>query len=174
MKMVWCGRVDSFNDLHDLARDFNVKSAVIDLFPEQRKVREFQKTENFAVFGCNYVETKTGQIQWDEKDKIIKGNRTEICDMTHELVSEPGRLILPRRSTELEQFVKEVCNVAKVLEEDVDTGSRVFRYKKLGPDHYRHALNYCLLASERIGTVSDSKIINRFFQNRRRRTWMSV
>jgi hypothetical protein len=151
-----------------------VKSAVIDLFPEQRKVREMQKAENFSVFGCNYVETRSNQIQWDEKDQIIKGNRTEICDMSHELVAEPGRLILPRRNTEIEQFVKETCNIAKVLDEDTDTGSRVFRYKKLGPDHYRHALNYALLASERIGTVSDSKIIGRFFNRRRRRTWMSV
>jgi hypothetical protein len=174
LKILWVGRVDHFSDLHDLARDFNVKSAVFDLFPEQRKVRDFQKAENFSVFGCNYVETRTGQIQWDEKDQVIKGNRTEICDMSHEQVSEPGHLLLPRRNKEIDQFVKEVCNVAKVLEEDTDTGSRVFRYKKLGPDHYRHALNYAILASDRIGTVSDSKLINRFFKNRRGRTWMTV
>lgn len=174
LKIVHIGRYDSFNDLHDLARDFNVKSAVIDLFPEKRKVVEFQKAENFSIFGCNYVETRSGQIAWDEKEHIIKGNRTEICDMSHDQVSTPGGLVLPRRNQEVEQFVKEVCNMAKVLEEDTDTGQRLFRYKKLGADHYRHALNYCILASERIGTVSDSKLINRFWKNRRRRTWLSV
>ena len=174
MKILWAGRVDSFNDLHDLARDFNVKSAVLDLFPEKRKVVEFQKSENYSVFGCNYVETKTGQIAWDETDKIIKGNRTEICDMSHELVSSSGWLEIPRRCMEIDQFVKEVCNMAKVLDEDTTTGSRMYRYKKLGPDHYRHALNYCLLASERVGTVSDSKLINRFFKSRKRRTWLSA
>ena len=173
LKVVKVARVDSFNDLHDLARDFHVKSAVIDLFPEKRKVVEFQKSENFSVFGCNYVETRTGQISWDEKDHIIKGNRTEICDMTHELVSSPQGLELPRRNTEIDQFAREVCNIAKVLDEDSDTGSRVFRYKKLGPDHYRHALNYALLASERVGIVSDQKLISRFFSNRRRRTWLT-
>jgi len=175
LKILKVGRYESFNDLHDLARDFNVKSAVIDLFPEKRKVVEFQKSENFSVFGCNYVETRTGQIAWDEKDHIIKGNRTEICDMSHDLVSNPGGLVLPRRNAEIDQFVKEVCNIAKVLDEDPNTGSKLFRYKKLSVhDHYRHALNYALLASERIGTVSDSKLINRFFHGRRRRTWLSA
>jgi hypothetical protein len=175
LKILHIGRYQSFNDLHDLARDFNVKSAVIDLFPEKRKVVEFQKAENFSVFGCNYVETKTGSIAWDEKDHIIKGNRTEICDMTHDQVMEPGGLILPRRNTEVDEFVVEMCNIAKLLDEDTSTGAKTFRYKKLNAnDHYRHAFNYCLLASERIGTVSDSKLIGRFFKNRRRRTWMSV
>jgi hypothetical protein len=173
LKIVKVARLDSFNDLHDIARDFNVKSAVIDLFPEKRKVVEFQKAENFAVFGCNYVETRTGQIAWDEKEQLIKGNRTEICDMTHDLITDPSGLELPRRNIEIDQFVKETCNIAKVLDEDTDTGARVFRYKKLGPDHYRHALNYTLLASERVGIISDQKIINRFFSNRRRRTWLT-
>ena len=174
LKVIKIGRYDSFNDLHDLARDFNVKSAVIDLFPEKRKVVDFQKSENFSVFGCNYVETKTGQISWDEKDHIIKGNRTEICDMSHDLVSTPGGLVLPRRNSEIDEFVKETCNIAKVLDEDPNTGSKIFRYKKLSVnDHYRHALNYCLLASERVGTVSDSKLIGRFFHGRRRRTWLT-
>ena len=173
LKVLKVGRYDSFNDLHDIAIKFNVKSAVLDLFPEKRKVVEFQKAENFSVFGCNYVETKTGQIAWDEKDHIIKGNRTEICDMTHELIANPGGFELPRRNQEIDQFVKEVCNVAKVLEEDTETGAKIFRYKKLGADHYRHALNYALLASERVGILSDHKLINRFFSKRRRRTWMT-
>jgi len=173
LKIVKMARVDSFNDLHDLARDFNVKSAVIDLFPEKRKVVEFGRNENFSVFGCNYVETSSGNITWDEKQHVIKGNRTEICDMTHELVAMNGRLELPRRNQEVSQFAREVSSMAKVLVDDETTGQSHFRYKKLArADHYRHALNYALLASERIGTVSDSKLIGRFLNGRRRRSWM--
>jgi hypothetical protein len=175
LKIVKVGRYDSFEDLHDLARDFNVKSAVIDLFPEKRKVVEFAQSESFSVFGCNYVETSVGNIFWDEKARVIKGNRTEICDMTHELVSMAGRLELPRRNQELGQFAIEVSSIAKVLEDNPDTGQSHFRYKKLArADHYRHSLNYCLLASERIGTVSDSNLIGRFFNKRRRRSWMTA
>jgi hypothetical protein len=173
LKVIKIVRVQSFNDLHDLARDFNVKSAVIDLFPEKRKVTEFQRNENFSVFGCNYVETRTGQTFWDDKQRIIKCNRTEVCDASHDLVVEPGCLELPRRNQEVDIFVKEMCNMAKVLEENVERAINLFRYKKLGPDHYRHAMNYCLLASERCGTISDRKIISRFWNNRRRRTWLT-
>ena len=175
LKIVKVGRYDSFNDLHDIARDFNVKSAVLDLFPEKRKVVEFARNENFSVFGCNYIETSVGNIFWDEKAGIIKGNRTEICDMTHELVATTGRLEIPRRSAEISQFAREVSSIAKVLEDNTETGQQHFRYKKLArADHYRHALNYCLLASERIGTVSDSKLIGRFFNKRRRRSWLTA
>jgi len=173
LKIIKLCRVDSFNDLHDLARDFNVKSAVIDLYPEQRKVREFQRSETFSVYGCQYVETRAQQTNWDEKDLVIKGNRTELCDMSHDQVVVPGSLEIPRKATEVAEFVKEVCNMAKVLEEDKDTGARIFRYKKLGPDHYRHALNYLVLAAERCGTVSDKKLIARFFGGRKKRTWLT-
>jgi hypothetical protein len=175
--VVKLGRYDSFNDLHDLAHKFNVRSAVVDLYPEQRKVRDWQRQESFSIFGCQYMEQRSQMISWDEKDKIIKVNRTEICDATHELVSESGRLELPRRSAEVNEFAFEMCNIAKILVEDDETGSRVYRYKRLGssrPDHYRHALNYCLIASDRCGILSDRHIISRFFNSRRKRTWMSA
>lgn len=174
LKVVKMTRVDSFEDLHDLAKQFNVKSAVIDLRPEQRKVREFQRAENYSVFACEYVETRTGMTSWDDKDRVIKCNRTEICDATHELVVETGRLEIPRRCAEVDQFALEMSNIAKTLEEDPVSGSRVYRYKKLGADHYRHAMNYCLLASERVGVVSDKFLINRFFGKRYRKSWMSA
>lgn len=174
LKVIWCGRVGEFTDLHDISKKFGVRSTVIDLKPEMRKVRDFQKAEPYSIFGCDYVETRIGLTQWDEKDRVIKCNRTEICDATHNLVTEIGRLELPRRNTELDVFAREMCNMAKVLEEDEESGSKVYRYKKLGPDHYRHALNYCLLASERVGSVSDVSIINRFFRRRQGRTFMTA
>jgi len=174
LKVVKVARVDDFNDLHDLARQFNVRSAVIDLRPEQRKVREFQRAETFSVFACEYVETRTGMTSWDEKDKVIKCNRTEICDATHELVVETGRLSIPRRNSEIDQFALEMSNIAKSLDEDKFSGSHIYRYKKLGPDHYRHAMNYCLLAAERVGVISDKYLIDRFFGRRTRKSFMSA
>jgi len=173
LKVIKLARLSSFNDLHDIARDFNVKSAVIDLYPEQRKVREFQRNEHFQIYACQYVETRAGQTAWDDRDMVIKCNRTEICDATHELVTSPGRLIIPRYNSELQEYAKEMCNMAKVLEEDAQTGANVYRYKKLGADHYRHATNYCLLASERCGIISDKKILGRFFSGRKRRSWLT-
>jgi hypothetical protein len=177
LKVVWIGRLDTFSELHDIAQNMNVRAAVIDLRPEIRKVRDFQRQENYQVFGCEYIEQRAGQIAWDEKDLLVKVNRTEICDATHDLAVEFGKLELPRRNAEIDRFVTEMCNIAKVLEEDNQTGARIYRYKRLGssrPDHYRHAMNYCLLAAERTGVISDSKIIQKFFSRRRGRSWLSV
>ncbi len=174
VKIIYIGRVSSFTDLHDLGKRYGVRSSVIDLKPETRKVRDFQTSEPYSIFGCDYVETRTGMTAWDEKERVIKCNRTEICDMSHDLVTEPGRLELPRRNTEIDQYVREMCNIAKVLEEDMDTGNRVYRYKKLGPDHYRHSTNYLLLACDRIGSVNDSKLIGLYYDRRRRRNFMTA
>ena len=174
IKVIWMGRVSSFNDLHDIAQRYSVRSSVIDLKPEIRKVREFQAAESYSVFACDYVETRVGMTSWDDKERIIKCNRTEVCDASHDFIISPGKLELPRRNTELDLFVKECCNIAKVLEEDADTGARVYRYKKLGADHYRHALNYMLLASERVGSISDNKLISMFFNRRQRRNFMTA
>jgi hypothetical protein len=153
LQVCYTARVSSFNDVHDIAKRFNVKFAVIDMEPELRKAREFQAGEPYRVFLCDYVDSvKTGPI-WDEDKMIVKVNRTEVCDTTHDLVTTPGLLILPRRNEEVEIFAKQCANTAKVLQEDQETGSREYRYRKLGEDHYRHALNYFYLASTRSGVL---------------------
>ena len=35
-----------------------------------------------------------------------------------------------------------------------ETGAKVYRYRKLGEDHYRHALNYFYLAAQKIQVSS--------------------
>lgn len=168
LRIVKVARVGSFNDLHDLAKRFNVKCTVIDYKPEIRKVREFQAAERHQVYACDYIERRSGSAAWDENDGFVKVNRTEICDATHELVINVGRLTIPRKNEELKEYVKEMCNIAKTLIEDPVTGSKEYRYRKLGADHYRHATNYCLLAADRIGVVSDRDYIDKYFGKRKR------
>lgn len=175
LRVVKVCEVESFNDLHELAKRYNVRCTVIDYKPEIRKVREFQADETHQVFACDYVERKTGMAAWDERDGFVKVNRTEICDATHELVINPGRLALPRKCHDMERYVKQMCNMIKVLLEDKTQGNKEFRYQKTGADHYRHAMNYCLLASERIGMISDRALVSTYFKRRRSSTsWMGV
>ena len=68
-------------------------------------------------------------------------------------MTTPGGLEIPRKDAEVEEFVKEMVNIAKVLEERKDSGEKVYRYRKLGDDHYRHALNYLMLAAKRIMAI---------------------
>jgi hypothetical protein len=145
-------KMTDFTPIHDLAVQYNVRSMVIDFAPVQKAVRSFRESEGSReVFGCLYQRHQRGPATWDIEDGTVKINRTEVCDATHEVVTKKGCLELPRRSPDLEEFVKQMCNLAKVLEDDKETGSREYVYRKLGADHYRHALNYAYLAAQRIG-----------------------
>ena len=180
MKILHVARVGSFNDLHELNDRFNVSTCVIDYKPEIHKVRDFQRQEPYSVFACDYIERKSNAASWDEKDLMVKVNRTEICDATHDLVITPGRLELPSKNKELEVFAFQLCNIAKKLEDDPH-GGKVYRYRQLGndisgPDHYRHALNYALLASSRTGIESDNRLVAKYFKRRAmsRNSWMTA
>ena len=48
----------------------------------------------------------------------------------------------------MDEFATHCANTAKKLEEDEETGSKTYTWVKLGPDHYRHALNYWGIAAD--------------------------
>lgn len=149
-KIVKMVEVGSFNDVRDLARRYNVTSTVFDLYPETRKVREYRAAERLPVFGCDYQEHQRGSAAWNERTGVVTVNRTEICDATHELITIEGRCSIPRENDVVTEYIKQMCNIAKVIVEDEETGSKKFFYKKLGADHYRHSTNYFFLALQKL------------------------
>ena len=106
LRILYLARVSSFNDVHDIAQRFGVKCAVIDMEPEFRKAREFAQAEPYPVFLCDYQDRIVSGPLWDEEKKLIKVNRTEICDATHDLVSSSGLLSLPRRNEEVRRSLR--------------------------------------------------------------------
>jgi hypothetical protein len=162
LKIVYINRISGFNDLHDLAQRFGVTSACLDLYPETRKVREFQKSEKIRVFGVQYRDQMKDGWRRDDSQGVITVARTEICDATHRLITK-REVELPRRGGEMETFAKQLTGIAKVLVEDEETGSRVYRYRRVGTygDHYRHALNYFWLAAQSIPSYVDPIAVKR-------------
>ena len=141
-------RLTKWTDIHDLARKFNVKSAIIDLYPETELVKDFGKKESYRCGFCQYTENPMHEEVWDNIEHIVKVYRTGIFDKTHRLISE--KLIsIPRKCDEIELFAKQMSGVAKVLEKNEKTGVSVYRYREVGNDgdHYRNAMNYFLLAA---------------------------
>ena len=138
-----------WSEISKMIMRFNCKSGVIDIRPYEATARQFQKAHAMRIFLCQYDENSTSDKSFNIKTGIVKVNRTEICDATHNLVAEDGLLTLPRKDTpEIREFAKQVCNPAKSLETNKRTRQSVYRY--LGTeDHYRHALNYFLLAAEK-------------------------
>ena len=148
--------VESWNDVHDLAEKFNVKIAVIDMYPEIHKAREFQEQEPYEIFLCDYSEYLSTGAQWNLLKGTVTVNRTEAMDEVHTLVTKPAMLTLPRMSDGIKDYAVQMCNVAKILEITPETGASVYRYRKLGIDHFRHGTGYFYLAARRVGILEET------------------
>ena len=148
-------QLSEWNDIHDIARKYNVKSAVIDIRPYEDEARKFQTDEPYRIYLCEYNESTAISEQFNEKEMIVRVNRTEIFDRTHRWVMAK-QIVIPRQCPDIDEFIKQLCNCAKVLETNKRTGTKVFRYRTLGSggDHYRNALNYFSLATKFISITS--------------------
>lgn len=140
--------LSEWKDIHDLARKFHVKSAVIDIRPYQDSAKKFQEDEPYQVFLCEYSNNPAYTRTWDIKRGIVKDYRTALFDETHRMVVTPGMLTIPRICPEIKEFAKQMCDAYKLLETNKRTSAREYRYKG-DNEHYRNALNYFLLAASR-------------------------
>lgn len=151
-KILKLHRTSEWNDIHDLAELFNVVYCVIDMRPEVRKVRDLQESEEIPVYGCVYRDFRLGGPTWDDDRMQVFVGRTEWLDAVHDVFAET-RIILPRRSTIVELYAKQMTNTAKVFEEKEETGEVKPVYYRLSDDHFYHATGYFLLACERTPVV---------------------
>jgi hypothetical protein len=94
---------------------------------------------------------------WDLNESQVSVNRTEILDQSHRVIAN-REIELPRMSETVETFVKQMLINVKKLEKKKSTGIPIYRYIERGDkqDHFRHALNYFLLACTRINEYSKS------------------
>ena len=145
-KIIYIGRVTGFDALHDLAQRFNVNSAVIDLRPYEESFRKFQKAEPYKVFGCVYQDRMKQAVRTDDQEGIYTVNRTDSFDGSHRWVISK-QIEIPRKCAEVDEFARQMCNCAKVLETN-ERGDRTYRYRPTGTkeEHYRNACNYLQLA----------------------------
>ena len=147
--------MDSWNEIEDICKRFNVKVGVVDIRPYEDMARHFQKKVNFKVWLCEYKETTPLGSIFNPNTKMVSVCRTEIMDTSHRLVITPGNLVLPRRSPEIIEFARQLCSPFKVEELNKKTKQMVYRYRKTNdPDHFRHCLNYLLLAGNKSGIVT--------------------
>ncbi len=139
-------RTNSWDDIHDEACRFNVKSAVVDLRPMADAARSFQKREKYKVWLCEYSESTPLGTQYNSKTGLVKVNRTEIFDATGHMVRDK-RVIFPRKSDQINEFAKQMVDPTCVEEKDKRTNRLIRRYRGKN-DHYRNALNYFRLAAD--------------------------
>jgi hypothetical protein len=106
---------------------------------------------NFVKTNEGWKRCTSGQDQaaekyevWDEEKGRVNRNRTGTCGFTYHPITAPGMLIILRRCDEVEVFVNQWSNIAKVLQLDQETGSRVYFYRKPGDDQLLKCLRYVL------------------------------
>lgn len=142
------GEYNDLHEIHDIALKMNVHTAVIDSGPYDHGVREFQKTEPYTIYLCQYSEQMPGVPHFDRKTGIVKVNRNEWCDKVHTTFTET-KIRIPRESVTINEYAKQMTKTAKTIIKHPDTGLKKPRWIPLGDDHYFHATLYFLLAASR-------------------------
>ncbi len=102
----------------NIAKKYNVKSAVIDMRPYEEEFGNFRDAEPYRVFGAEYnpsYKQKT-PIKVDEKAGIYTIHRNQAFDKSHAWFRNK-MVEIPRKCAEVDEFARQMCNCAKVLEE---------------------------------------------------------
>jgi len=146
-KIVHVGEYKAWEELDRLMKVFNVSRCVVDALPETRNARAFAGKHKGKVFLSYYSEHQQSGYKWNDGDLTVHSNRTESLDASHVEI-QFARVALPRECDIIREFAEHCANTAKKLEEDAETGSKRYVYVRLGPDHFRHALNYEAMARQ--------------------------
>ena len=154
-QIIHLGVYDEFEELDRLMTNFNVTRCVIDGQFEQRNCRAFAKKHPGRVFLCYYSIRQKVEARWNEPEAIVDCNRTETLDESHKEVLDKD-IMLPKECDVVREFARHLHNIAKVIEEEErkdkksgkteKTGTKYWVYKTLGADHFRHSLNYDVMA----------------------------
>ncbi len=148
IKVVYACRVKGFDAVYDISQKYNVKSAVICIRPYEEEFNKFRDkySGKMRIFGSQYNPSykQIPYMKTDENAGVYTLHRTQAFDKSHALIK--NRFIeFPRKCEEIDVMTKQLCNCAKILEE-TEEGDRIYKYIKLGEDHYRSALNYLQIA----------------------------
>ena len=158
-QIVHIGVYKNWEELDRLMRNFNITICLVDALPETRNARAFAERFKGKVYLNYYNVHQKGSYAWNEKELIVSCNRTESLDASHREIMRQ-EIILPRSSDIVQEFAEHMHNVAKKLEENEETGSKRYIYVKLGPDHFRHAFNYEVMARSSRGRAFDPIDLN--------------
>ena len=112
---------------------------------------------------CTYKDKIKEGLKQDYDLGMMELARTEICDQTH-IAIKRGEYIFPRKNAALEEYAKQMSNIAKILEEDEKRGTKIYRYRKLGADHFRHATNYFEVAVKNLSEAYEQDPMRSFLE----------
>ena len=145
----------TFDEIEKLLYKFNVRCLVIDLRPEEQSVKRIIKGKaGFYASDYNvgkqenwYTLTKADKEVSGGRFKVIKNDRTQTSDVVINKVSIKEEVTFPSSTKSDNKFIKQLCAMQRMEEEDKKTGEIRAYYGNAGKaDHYFHALGYLILA----------------------------
>lgn len=152
------GKVDDFEQLDNLMRNFCIRFCVIDAQPETRKSLEFARRFRGYVKCCWYGKgIKSKQINMGSEEEYITVDRTSWLDMSLGRFQKQTVKIPQDIPQEYKDHIKALV---RVYEKD-NEGNPIGRYVKSvhEQDHYAHAHNYAEIALNLAVTFSRSQDI---------------
>jgi hypothetical protein len=147
-EIIYIGTAQSYEELDDLMKRFEVSRCVIDALPEIHATRAFAGRHRGRVWLNYFNENQKGSAKWDSDQHIVQVNRTEALDAAKKGIRD-GAVVLPRRMPLLETFAEHLASDAKKLIEDEETGAKSYKYVRTGTNHFSLAFTYDWIACER-------------------------
>ncbi len=151
------GRADSFSELAEIAKKYNVEAGVMDQGADTSSVRDFVRNHP-GWYGCLYVNAKKTDPDWNHNEGLVKVGRTWLLDDSHRAIVDRRVKFYRKDDFWHEQFVPQMTNLKRIVQENDETGERVPRWIVTGGrknDHLRHASSYCHLALERVSLAHE-------------------
>lgn len=148
-RIVYIGKVQSFDDLHSLISRFGVGICCLDYGPEHREALRFQKKAGCEVWLCDYASReKREEVKLNYQARFVVADRTQVMDgVVADINSQT--LLLPANASTLEdgEFYEQLCSPTRVMDEK--TG--LYHWVHTKPDDFFHACVYNRISSEILG-----------------------
>ena len=161
---IFIGKVKEFGQLDEYMHRYDIDLCVTDGLPNQHSARDFSRRFPGRVYLCYYQDNQKGEYSWKEADTTagrdyqVVVNRTEALDAMYEQITR-REIAIPRRCPEVEEFAKQLTNLARVNETEDDGTIMRSVWKRLGEDHFAHANSYSLIAQSRFGTQKPTSVM---------------
>ncbi len=149
--VVYIGTHQDYSELDVLMEQFQVGRCVIDALPEIHATRAFANRHYGRVFLNYFIESQRGSYSWDDKEHLVRENRTEALDASRQVIRD-RKVVLPRAGRLMQEFASHLAADVKQLVEDEETGAQSYRYVRTGTNHYSMAFTYdCIAWSQDTG-----------------------
>jgi hypothetical protein len=165
-RAVYIGTVNSFAELTNLFKQYNVKYAVIDIAPERHKIAEYQLSHAF-LWTCQYNpgssapdEIETVLVKSEKAARVgsvkkITIDRTIAIDaMIADILQGNNRLPKNFKSIDNGQYLEQLEAPTRILDETKNPPRYIWD-EGGNPDHYFHCEVYDYMAMRIKNTIGD-------------------